>query len=118
MKHKVLILLFAAIMLFGSMVCAQEQNGDVIGSVVLEDGAVVPGVAVEASGASLVGNRTTITNEKGAFRFMGLPSGTYEFSFSLEGFKTKKRKDIRVDIGRTYKLDIVMKPVPCVRKSL
>jgi hypothetical protein len=87
---------------------AQEQSGEVIGTVVLEDGSAIPGVAVAATGSNLVGKRTTVTNDTGSFRFMALPPGIYEFTFVLEGFKTVKRKDIRVDLGRTYKLDIIM----------
>jgi len=108
MKHKLLMLLAAAVVMFGGMIFAQEQTGEVIGTVVLEDGSAIPGVAVEAEGPSLVGKKATVTSENGAFRLMSLPPGTYEFTFSLEGFKTVKRKDIRVEIGRTYKLDVVM----------
>jgi hypothetical protein len=105
---KVLILFAAATLVFGSMLFGQEQTGEVIGTVVLEDGSAIPGVAVEATGTKLVGVRTTVTSETGAFRFMGLPPGTYEFTFVLEGFKTKKQKDVKVEVGRTYKLDVVM----------
>ncbi|MCP5102868.1 MAG: TonB-dependent receptor [bacterium] len=107
-KHKFLMLLLAATLVFGGSLFAQEQSGEVIGTVVLEDGSAIPGVAVEATGSNLVGKRTTVSSEVGAFRFMALPSGTYDFTFTLEGFKTKKRKGIRVDIGRTYKLDVLM----------
>ena len=107
-KHKVLMLLLAATLFFSGMLFAQEQSGEVIGTVVLEDGSAIPGVAVEATGSNLVGKRTTVTNETGSFRFMGLPGGVYEFTFTLEGFKTVKRKGVRVDVGRTYKLDVIM----------
>jgi hypothetical protein len=108
MKHKLLMLLVAAVVMFGGITFAQEQSGEVIGTVVLEDGSAIPGVAVEAEGTALVGKKATVTSENGAFRLMALPSGEYEFTFTLEGFKTVKRKGIRVDIGRTYKLDVVM----------
>ncbi len=108
MKHKVLIMLVAATLVFGGFLFGQEQSGEVIGNVVLEDGSVVPGVTVEASGSTLVGKKTTVTDEQGKFRFMSLPPGTYSFAFTLEGFKTKKRKDVVVALGRTYKLDIIM----------
>ena len=107
-KHKLLMLLVVTAMVFGGTLFGQEQAGEVIGTVVLEDGSATPGVAVEATGTNLVGKRTTVGSDQGAFRFMGLPGGTYDFTFVLEGFKTVKRKGIRVDIGRTYKLDVVM----------
>lgn len=108
MKHKLLMLLVAAVVMFGGILFAQEQTGEVIGTVVLEDGSAIPGVAVEVEGVNMVGKKATVTSENGAFRFVGLPSGVYDFTFTLEGFKTVKRKGIRVDLGRTYKLDVVM----------
>jgi hypothetical protein len=108
MNKKLLMLLVAAALLFGGTLFGQEQAGEVIGTVVLEDGSAIPGVAVECTGTNLVGKRTTVTSEVGAFRFPGLPGGTYEFTFVLEGFKTVKRKGVVVEVGRTYKLDVVM----------
>ncbi len=107
LKQKVLLLV-AVTLIFSGLLIAQERNGEIIGTVVLEDGSAIPGVAVDCNGSNLVGKRTTVTNEVGAFRLMALPSGNYEITFMLEGFKTVKRKDVRVDIGRTYKLDIMM----------
>jgi hypothetical protein len=108
MKHKLLMLFVAVAVVFGGSLFAQEQKGEVIGTVVLEDGSAIPGVAVECAGTGLVGIKTTVTSDNGSFRFMALPPGLYDFTFTLEGFKTVKRQGIRVDIGRTYKLDVVM----------
>jgi hypothetical protein len=105
---RVMILVAVATLVFGGMLFGQEQKGEVIGTVVLEDGSAIPGVAVEATSTNLVGKRTTVTSDVGAFRFMGLPPGTYDFSFVLEGFKTIKQKGVEVEVGRTYKLDVVM----------
>ncbi len=107
-KHKLVLFFVMATFVFCGSLFAQEQTGEIIGTVVLEDGSAIPGVAVEATGTNLVGRRTTVSNEVGAFRLMALPSGNYEITFMLEGFKTVKRKDVRVDVGRTYKLDIMM----------
>jgi hypothetical protein len=108
MKHKLLMLFVAAVVVFCGALYSQEQKGEVIGTVVLEDGSAIPGVAVECEGTGLVGKKTTVTSETGAFRFAALPPGTYDFTFILEGFKTVKRTGIKVAIGRTYKLDVVM----------
>ncbi|MCX6584327.1 MAG: TonB-dependent receptor [Candidatus Aminicenantes bacterium] len=108
MKHKLLMLFVAAVVVFCGALYGQEQKGEVIGTVVLEDGSAIPGVAVECEGTGLVGKKATITTDNGSFRFMALPSGAYDFTFILEGFKTVKRTGIQVSIGRTYKLDVVM----------
>jgi len=108
MKHKLLMLFVAAVVVYCGTLFSQEQTGEVIGTVALGDGVAIPGAAVECEGTGLVGKKTTVTGDNGAFRFMALPPGMYEFAFSLDGYKTVKWKDVRVDIGRTYKLDVVM----------
>lgn len=85
-----------------------QGHGEVIGTVVLEDGSAIPGLAVEATSTNLIGKRTSVTGDNGTYRFLGLPSGTYLFTFYLEGFKTTKRSSIKVVSGHTYKLDVVM----------
>ncbi len=107
LKHYLCLFVIVQLLL-PAMVHGQERNGEIIGTVVLEDGSAIPGVAIDATSPNLVGKRTTVTNEVGAFRLMALPSGDYEITFMLEGFKTVKRKNVRVDVGRTYKLDIMM----------
>jgi hypothetical protein len=108
LKHKLLILMVATILVSGGLIHAQEQSGEIIGTVVLEDGSAIPGVSVEITGAKLIGAKVSVTNENGTYRLMGIPSGNYAVTFSLEGFKTIKRKGVRVDLGKTFKLDVIM----------
>jgi len=108
LKHKLLILVIASILVFGGMLFSQEQSGEIIGTVVLEDGSAIPGVSVEITGKNLIGKKMSVSNENGVYRLMGIPSGNYALAFSLEGFKTIKRNAIRVDLGKTFKLDVIM----------
>ncbi|MCP5048342.1 MAG: TonB-dependent receptor [bacterium] len=108
LKHKFLILMVAAIFAFSGFAYGQEQSGEIIGTVILEDGSAIPGVSIEIDGAKLIGKKVSVSNESGSYRLMSLPSGTYTVTFSLEGFKTVKRKGVRVDLGKTFKLDVMM----------
>jgi hypothetical protein len=108
LKHKLLILMVATILVCGGILHSQEQSGEIIGTVVLEDGSAIPGVSVEIAGEKLIGTKVSVTNENGSYRLMGIPTGEYTVTFSLEGFKTIKRKGIRVDLGKTFKLDVIM----------
>ncbi len=108
LKHKILILLVATMLLCGGLLHSQEQSGEIIGTVVLEDGSAIPGVSVEITGEKLIGSKVSVTNENGSYRLIGIPTGLYTISFSLEGFKTIKRKGVRVDLGKTFKLDEIM----------
>jgi len=90
---------------------AQINTGAIKGTVKDETGEVLPGITVEVMSKALMGKRTVITDSSGSFRFPALPIGKdYELTFSLTGFQTLVRKDLRVEIGATVVLEIVMKP--------
>jgi Ca-activated chloride channel family protein len=105
-------ILYLAVMLimvlaFTIMANAYAQHGTIYGTVVLDDGSAVPGVAVTLTGSN-VNKITTITNEKGTYRFLNLSPGTYELRFELEGFITVVRKGLKVLAGKNVKVDIQM----------
>ena len=70
------------------IVGAQSDTGAIRGTIRDSSGAVVPGVTVTIWGTSMVGERTAVTNAKGEFVFVGLPSGQYQVTATLEGFTT------------------------------
>jgi hypothetical protein len=80
----------------------QAQTTDrsgIEGKVVDQGSGVLPGVTVTiASPALLGGDRTTVTDAEGAFRFTALPAGVYQVTLELTGFDVKKR-EVRLDTG-------------------
>lgn len=86
---------------------AQHRGGDIYGSVVLADGSRIPGVLITVSGDN-IGQKTTLSSEKGNFRFISLPPGTYTLRFELQGFTTVIRKDIQVRLGKTSNLNVLL----------
>jgi hypothetical protein len=104
--RKVLVVLLALAML-PVLSFAQVKGGDIYGSVVLADGSKVPGVLITLTGEK-IGKLTTISSEKGNFRFLALPPGGYELRCELEGFKTVIRKDIEIALGKSVTLNILM----------
>jgi len=100
------------VLLFSSgFLAAQEQTGDLIGIVTDEAGDPLPGVTIEAKGPTLIGTISSVTDEMGRYRLLHLPPGTYTITFTLPGFATLKREGIIVRLGRTYSLDVTLKPV-------
>jgi hypothetical protein len=104
--RKVLVVLLALAML-PVLSFAQVRGGDIYGSVVLADGSKVPGVLITLTGEK-IGKLTTISSERGNFRFLALPPGGYELKCELEGFKTVIRKDIELSLGKSVTLNILM----------
>src|SRR5580765_7572166 len=61
-------------------------------------GAIMPGVTVEASSPALIEkSRVAISDSAGQYKIVDLPPGTYTATFTLAGFKTVKRGDIRLE---------------------
>lgn len=93
-----------------------DENGppgtaSVQGKIMLTDGSEIPGASVTATSPALNGQRSTISNEHGRYRFVGLPAGNYDIKFELAGFKTCTWKDIPLANGQSIRLrPIIMSP--------
>jgi hypothetical protein len=89
---------------------AQGQEAVILGRVTDESGAVLPGVTVTASSPSLqIGQVSDVTSPTGDYRLAALPIGTYTVEYSLPGFQTIRRPDIRLTAGFTAQIDEVLK---------
>jgi hypothetical protein len=74
---------------------AQVNAGNIYGTVVDQQGAVLPGVDVTLEAVSIGGQpRTTVTDSQGQFRFLNLDPGTYKVSTNLAGFNKMEREVI------------------------
>lgn len=92
--HKLIIIYFCLFFWVGALMSSptpwQENRTELVGTVSLGDGTVLPGVAVEITSLSSGERRVTLTNETGYYRFKNIPPGEYKVISSLEGFKTKE----------------------------
>lgn len=69
-----------------------QQTGGIVGRVVDTDGAVLPGVTVEARSPVLPGPRETVTDGSGVYRLPALPPGPYTVKFELSGMRGMTRE--------------------------
>src|SRR6266568_2135705 len=68
---------------------AQQANGTISGTVQDVSGAVIPGVTVTLSSVGLIGgNQTSVSDERGIYRFIRLVPSTYSVKGELPGFRT------------------------------
>ena len=72
---------------------AQTLSGTITGTVADAQGAVLPGVTVTLTGRT--GSQTTVSNDSGEFRFVGLNPGPYSLRAELTGFRTSRGTDPR-----------------------
>jgi hypothetical protein len=71
----------------------------VSGTVEGADKAPLPGVTIEASNTETGLQHTAVTDEKGFYRILNLPTGTYKISASLNGFVTSTADNVRLLLG-------------------
>jgi len=107
----------AAVALFASSISAQENAG-IVGQVKDSSGGVLPGVTVTVTGPTLqVPSMNAVTESNGEYRITPLPIGTYNVEYALQGFQTVRREGVRLTVGFTAKLDVVM-PVGGVAETI
>ncbi|MEE9180423.1 MAG: carboxypeptidase-like regulatory domain-containing protein, partial [Vicinamibacteria bacterium] len=97
MSRQVFIFLsLVALLAVPPAVLAQSQftTGNIAGTVKDETGAVLPGVTVTLTGAKVAGSQTFVTGPLGSYRFTGLPPGSYDVIFVMDGFATLNRDQI------------------------
>ena len=88
-----------------------RETGAIEGRVVMEDQTPLPGAEVSLSSPNLIGGaRQVITTAEGRFRFVALPPGTYSLEAKLSGFTPAGVVDVRLHVGMTLKVDMILKP--------
>jgi hypothetical protein len=71
------------------------------GTVSDAEGAPLPGVTIEANNQETGLTLTSVTDERGFYRLLNLPTGSYTVNAGLEGFTTATRPDVRLLLGST-----------------
>src|SRR5688500_16690099 len=90
--------------LVSTIVVATQNRGELVGKVIDNAGAVLPGASVVLTGPD---RRTTTTNERGEFTFVALQPGQYLVVAELPGFRTT-RANVTIVTGRTERLTLQM----------
>ena len=94
MHRFLLVPLLLVGLFFPSIATAQGSIGGVVRDA---QGAVLPGVTVEASSPALIEKvRSVITDGTGQYQIIDLRPGTYSVSFTLTGFNIVKREGILI----------------------
>ena len=87
---------------------AQVQYGNMVGQVVGNDGAALPGVTVTLTGVGAP--QVTVTDGQGRFRFPNLSPGNYTVKAELAGYGTATRAGIGVRLGGNPDITMTLNP--------
>jgi Ca-activated chloride channel family protein len=91
-------------------VFVSAQTGSIAGVARDMSGAVLPGVTVEATSPALIEKiRSVVTDANGRYQITTLPVGTYEITFTLQGFATVKRANVVVTSDVIANVNVEMK---------
>lgn len=104
--HLVLLLLALVTAVPAAAQTVSATTGAINGKVTDNTGAILPGVAVTITSASMMGSRTAVTTEEGLYRFPAVPPGEYTIIYELAGFTTVRREGIRVSLGFTATVNV------------
>ena len=85
---------------------AQAANGNIEGTVKDGSGAVLPGVTVTVTNTETGAERSTITNDQGAYRAILLPLGRYTIAAELQGFRKYEQTGLTLSAGQTIVANI------------
>ena len=96
------------LMLVISHLAIQAQNtGSITGTVVDQNGAVVPNANVTVKGEG--GQEFTVaTSDNGTYRIPAVPNGLYTVTITSTGFKTSITTNVKVDVGLPTTVDTAL----------
>jgi len=89
---------------------AQTFRGSLVGTVLDQSGAAVPGAPVVATNDATGVTRSTTSDASGNYNIPELPIGNYTVSVRVEGFAPVSHAGIRVDVAAEARVDITLAP--------
>ena len=102
-KAAVLCLLLLAGLAFG-----QSDRGTITGTIVDPAGAVVPSAPVEAKNVETGAVYQAGASATGNYTLAQLPTGTYQLSVTVPGFKKYVRTNILLQVAQTIRADVTL----------
>src|SRR6185436_8886003 len=88
---------------------AQTDLGGLRGFVKDQQGGVLPGVTVTATGPQILAPIVGVTDDSGYYRLLNVPPGSLTLKAELSGFASYLRDGILMRAGSTFTVDIEMK---------
>jgi hypothetical protein len=108
LRLPVALLLVAAAL--GSPALAQTDvtTTRISGTVTDAEGTALPGVTITTTSLEMGRVNVEVTDERGFYRVLALPTGLYKVEASLDGFQTATATDVRLVLGSTPTINFTM----------
>jgi len=85
---------------------AQLLYGGLVGAVIDQQGAVVPGARVTIVNTETNHTRETTTDAQGVYSFVNVLAGPYDVRVALQGFREALRSRVPVTVGQISRVDL------------
>jgi hypothetical protein len=105
---KLILALFASMALCATA-SAQPTTGSIIGRVLDDQGAAIPGASITVTSPATGFTRSDVTDAEGTYRLRALPVGAFDVKVELAGFTSLDRKGVVVNVGQAITIDFSMK---------
>lgn len=99
------------------IVTADTPTGTLTGTVTDSSGRILVHAKVTARSADTGVLRATTTNEVGVYQVLGLHTGTYKVSASLEQFTAMEQSDVQLRVGETVRISFTL-PIGSSREAI
>lgn len=109
LKHVVIAVLC---LLAAAQAAGQTTTATVLGTVIDEQKAVLPGVTVTARNTDTGVETTSVSDPGGRYRLSNLRPGTYDLRAELSGFAVRTRSGLQLFVGQEIALDIELTVAP------
>jgi hypothetical protein len=105
---RVLLRAFCCVLVLSAIAFAQSDRGTITGTVTDPTGAVIGGAAIKAKNTATGIEYPTETTNTGNYTLAQLPTGPYELSVSMSGFKSFVRTGLTVLAAQTLRINATL----------
>jgi len=106
----ILCALALSLMLGAGTGLAQTFRGTILGTVIDQSEAPVPGATVTVKNQDTGLTRSTVTEDAGTYHIPELPIGVYAVTVEKAGFDSVTQGDVRVDVASERRVDVTLHP--------
>ena len=103
-------LLFLSMIVVSANATAQTFRGTILGTVIDQSGAAIPGAQVVVKNQGTGTTRTTSSGDAGTYQVPELPVGQYSVTVTKEGFESVTLGDVEVRVAGERRVDVTLKP--------
>jgi hypothetical protein len=104
-----LLFVAVAVLALAPTVFAQATGATLQGTVSDEQGAVMPGVTIVITNTETGWARDVVTDDRGWYRVIALPPGSYELRADLQGFASYVRRGLTLTTGQEAMVNVALR---------